>query len=190
MLGDHYMWGKEGYFDQAYHIPLIIRDPRRTADAGRGEVVGEFTEAIDLMPTILEWLGLESAQCDGRSLIPFLRGESPPAWRQEAHWEFDFRDPVDERSGAAFGLGSDQCGLAVFRGRRHKYVHFAALPPLFFDLERTRRAGQSGRGPAYREIRLDRAGRMLSWRMDHAERVLANHIVTTEGLVMRNPMRR
>jgi len=185
------MWGKEGYFDQAYHIPLIIRDPRRMADTGRGAVIGEFTEAIDLMPTILEWLGLDiPAQCDGRPLIPFLRGESPPDWRQEAHWEFDFRDPVDERSEAAFGLGSDQCSLAVLRGRRHKYVHFAAQPPLLFDLERD--PGElinRAEDPAYRDIRLDCAGRMLSWRMAHAERVLANHIVTAEGLVMRKPMR-
>ena len=32
MLGDHWMWGKEGYFHKAYHIPLIVRDPRQVAD--------------------------------------------------------------------------------------------------------------------------------------------------------------
>ena len=28
MLGEHYLWGKEFYFDQSFHLPLIIRDPR------------------------------------------------------------------------------------------------------------------------------------------------------------------
>ena len=192
MLGDHYMWGKEGYFDQAYHIPLIIRDPRRMADPGRGKVIGEFTEAIDLMPTILEWLGLEvPAQCDGRSLMPFLNGEIPQDWRREAHWEYDFRDPVGQMGETAFDLTSDQCNLAVLRGHRYKYVHFAAQPPLLFDLEQDpgeliNRAEE----PAYRDIRLDCAGRMLSWRMAHAERVLANHFVTGKGVIERRPTRR
>src|SRR5262249_35976214 len=65
MLGDHWMWGKEGYFDPAFHIPLIIRDPRASADRSRGRVVDRFTEAVDIMPTILDWLGLDiPAQCD------------------------------------------------------------------------------------------------------------------------------
>ena len=76
MLGDHYMWGKDGYFDPAFHIPLIIRDPRNASDGGRGQIVDEFSESIDIMPTILEWLGAEiPVQCDGRSLLPFLAGE-------------------------------------------------------------------------------------------------------------------
>src|SRR5690606_34083871 len=52
-LFDHYMLGKAGYFDQSAHIPLIIRDPRVQADAGRGRLVSEFTEAVDIMPTVL-----------------------------------------------------------------------------------------------------------------------------------------
>ena len=28
-LGDHHLMGKIGYFDQSYHIPMIIRDPGR-----------------------------------------------------------------------------------------------------------------------------------------------------------------
>src|SRR5690606_7152228 len=83
MLGDHWMWGKDGYFDESFHIPLIIRDPRPEADRSRGRVVEAFTEAVDVMPTILEWLGLEPPpQCDGRSLLPFLEGGTPERWRQ------------------------------------------------------------------------------------------------------------
>src|SRR5262249_34893154 len=38
-LGDHHLLGKLGYFDESFRIPLIIRDPSRSADATRGRVV-------------------------------------------------------------------------------------------------------------------------------------------------------
>ena len=28
----------------------------------------------------------------------------------------------------------DECSIAVVRGKRYKYIHFGALPPLLFDL--------------------------------------------------------
>lgn len=192
MLGDHWMWGKEGYFHKAYHIPLVIRDPRRAADAARGRVVEAFSEAVDLMPTILDWLGLDlPAQCDGRSLLPFLEGESPPGWRQEVHWEYDFRDVVRQGPETALGLASDQCYLAVIRDRDWQYVHFAGLPPLLFDLRadphQTRNLADD---PARQAELLHYARTMLSWRMTHAERVLANTMLTAEGVVERRPGRR
>ena len=82
MLGDHWLWGKHGYFDQAYHIPLIIRDPRMAADDGaRGAWSAEFTEAVDLMPTILDWLGLDAARSVRRPIAAAVprRASPPPA---------------------------------------------------------------------------------------------------------------
>ena len=187
MLGDHYMWGKEGFFDQSFHIPLIIRDPRASADKGRGRVVDEFSESIDIMPTILEWLGLEvPVQCDGRSLSHFIEGSQPEDWRQETHWEYDFRDPVRQRPERAMGLADDQCALTVLRGKRYKYVHFAAQPPLLFDLEKdpgqlVNCAGEA----AYRDVMLDQVSKMLSWRMIHADRTLTSRFITEQGVIER-----
>jgi arylsulfatase A-like enzyme len=192
MLGDHWLWGKDGFFDQAFHIPLVIRDPRPEADEGRGRVVDAFTEAVDVMPTILDWLGREvPAACDGVSLTPFLRGATPGGWREEAHWEFDFRDPVSQKPEQALGLTSDQCTLNVLRGRRYKYVHFTALPPLLFDLERdpgeTRNLADD---PAYTPVALDCARKLLSWRMNHDERTLTGMFLTEEGVFERRGPRR
>ena len=36
--------GKMGFFEQSYHIPCIIADPRPAADASRGSVVEAFSE--------------------------------------------------------------------------------------------------------------------------------------------------
>ena len=49
MMGDHFMLGKGGFFDGSYHIPLIVRDPRRGKTAG--STVDRFTEAVDIFPT-------------------------------------------------------------------------------------------------------------------------------------------
>jgi arylsulfatase A-like enzyme len=190
MLGDHWLWSKEGYHDASYHIPLIIRDPR--PHAARGAIVEEFTEAVDLMPTILDWLGLEvPLQCDGESLLPFLEGNRPAKWRSEAHFEYDFRDIVGQEPETALGLTSDQCQLCVIRDREWKYVHFPALPPLLFNLredpdEFVNRAGD----PACRGVMLAYAQKMLSWRMEQADRTLARTHLTENGPFERKGPRR
>ncbi len=190
-LGDHWQFSKFCYFDQGFHIPLIIRDPRSAASPGRCRQVSAFTEAVDVMPTILDALGVDvPPQCDGESLAPFLAGDQPARWRQEAHFEFDFRYVLDEPGSEALGLTPDQCTLYALRGERYKYVHFAALPPLFFDLpedpaEFVDRAGD----PGYREPMLECARKMLSWRMNHDERLFANTLITPEGVVERRPRR-
>jgi arylsulfatase A-like enzyme len=46
--------------------------------------VGEFALNIDLAPTILELAGAAvPPQVDGRSLVPFLRGQRPSTWRTD-----------------------------------------------------------------------------------------------------------
>ena len=75
-------------------------------------------------------------QCDGYSLSPFLQGQRPKGWRQEAHWEYDFSEIATLEAETELELHSDQCTLNVIRDDKFKYVHFTALPPLFFDLEK------------------------------------------------------
>ena len=69
-MGDHWLMGKGGYFDESYRIPLIVRDPRRAPMRPR-RVVRRFTENVDIMPTMLEAIGAPiPLQCDGLSLAP------------------------------------------------------------------------------------------------------------------------
>lgn len=176
-LGDHWLLGKDGYHDQAFHIPLVVRDPRAAADAGRGRVVEAFTEAVDVMPTILEWIGQPVPHaCDGHALTPFLGGGTPDRWRDSVHWGYDFRDVRGGHFEQALGLAPDQCGLLVHRDRRRKYVHFAGLPPLFFDLEQDPGELEDLAGdPARQAEMLAYAGRLLSWHMAHEDRTLTHY---------------
>lgn len=177
MLGDHWLFGKAGYFDAAFHVPLLVRDP---AGSARGAVVDAFSEHVDLMPTVLDRLGLKvPAACDGMSLGPFLDGATPASWRDAVHWEHDFRDVAAQ----ALGLPSDACSLAVLRGRRWKYVHFAALPPLLFDLQTDPGETRSLAGdPAAAPILATCAADLLSLRMRHADRALSNLSLGPDGV--------
>jgi len=187
-LGDHHLLGKIGYCDESYRIPMIIRDPAAEANASRGSIVEQhFTETIDTMPTILEWLGQRiPRQCDGRSLLPFCHGAPPADWRTEVHYEFDFRDLHYSQPESALGVPMDRCSLAVVRDHDYKYVHFAALPPLFFDLKAD--PGQfvnRAEDPAYAAKVREYAQKMLDWRLGFAERTLTGYRATPEGLQVR-----
>ncbi len=187
LLGDHWLFGKRGYFDQGFHIPLLIRDPASAARAGDGRTVDAFTESVDLMPTMLDWLGLDRPrQCDGASLLPFLEGITPENWRQQVHWEYDFREIGEPGAEQQLGLAMDDCTLNVICDEDYKYVHFTALPPLLFD----RRAdphdfNNLANDPAFAGIMLRYARQMLSWRMRNDERILTGMKVTRNGVVQR-----
>ena len=168
-----------------------MRDPGAAADVGRGRQVDAFTESVDLMPTVLDWLERDTpAQCDGRSLLPFLRGATPLRWRTEAHMELDFRSgPYSGLDAeAALELTPDECQLAIIRGDRWKYVFFAALSPLLFDLHADPGEMHDLSGdPAYREVLIEMAHKMLSWRLIHQEHVLTNLHNGPNGVEDRRP---
>jgi arylsulfatase A-like enzyme len=180
MLGDHFALGKGGFFGGSYHIPLIIREP----GASGGQRVDRFTEAVDLLPTVIDMIGAPPMpHLDGRSLRPWVRGETPATWRGSAHWEFDFRTIAKQKAEAHFGLESRRCNLAVLRGERFKYVHFVGLPPLLFDLaEDPGETRDLSNDPAYRDARLDCAEEMLAWRAEHLDQSLALAELTDDGI--------
>ena len=182
-LGDHFLFGKVGYFDSSYSIPLIIRFPEKDLQPsekfnGSENKIDAFTEAIDVMPTILDWLDAEiPEECDGSSLMPLLNGTVPDNWRTAVHWEYDFREIGTFQSMIEqnFGLSPDQCSLTVFRDKRYKYVHMTSLPPLFFDLqEDPEEFVNRADDPDYRNLVLEYAQKMLSWSMLHRDRTLVN----------------
>lgn len=181
MLGDHWLLGKKGYFAEACHVPLVIRLP----GAAGGASVQGFTEAVDLMPTILEWIGAEPpVRRDGHSLLEFCRGERPQAWRHTTHWECDFGDAGPNTLGGELGLAPHECGFAVARDHRFHYAHFAALPPLLFDLSRDPHCFENrADSPDYAAVALGATRAMLSWRMACSSGPLSHLMATPDGLV-------
>ncbi len=186
LLGDHGLFGKRGYFKEVYHVPLIIKDPMQNIEK-RGHIERAVTESVDIMPTILESLDQPiPRQCDGQSLRPFIQGQQPTNWRNEAHWEYDFREVKNSTLENTLDIEMDDCQLNVISTDEYRYVHFTSLPALFFDL-RNDPAGQCNviDKPEYASKVLEISQRLLSWRMHNDERSLTGYSVSREEVYHR-----
>ncbi|WP_323006191.1 alkaline phosphatase family protein [Pseudorhodobacter sp.] len=184
MLGDHHVWGKQTFYDAAYHTPLIIRDPCQPQ--AHGQRVSAPTESIDIAPTILDWLGQTAPDMmDGHSLMPFLRGESPQEWRDHTFSELDFGDPITPtKAQTALGLGADSANLCILRGPRHTLVHFNAdLPPLLFDHAERGELRDIAAEPAAQQVLLSMTRKLLNHRMRHAGGRFNRVMITPAGAV-------
>jgi len=184
MLGDRHNWGKQTVYDAAYHTPLIIRDPFHTKVHGQGFDIP--TEAIDVTPTILDWLGLTApSSMDGCSLMPFVSGKNPDCWRDYSYSELDIGNPVVPTIWQTeLGLRTSDANLSILRGPRYTLVHFnGGLPPLLFDHEGEGEfrniAGDPGNAPIL--LKMTRA--MLDHRMSNADHTLSTTMITSEGPV-------
>ena len=102
------------------------------------------------------------------------------------HFEYDVRGGWPDPSRPLFGLEIDQAAMCAMRTDVWKYVHFAALPPVLYDLRRdpgeTRNVAAD---PAYAGLLAEATGRMLSWRMRHSDRTLTHLCATPAGLMDR-----
>jgi arylsulfatase A-like enzyme len=133
-LGDHWLGEKELFYDTVQKVPFIVVDPRASADATRGSVEQRFVEGVDVVPTLLETLGLPipSHRVEGRSLAPLLRGEATPEWRSHVYSELDygFREARVLR-----GKTPQQARAFSIRDARWRYVYWLDEPEQLFDLQ-------------------------------------------------------
>jgi len=133
-LGDHWLGEKEMFHDPVVRTPLIIVDPDSRADASRGTRCQALVESVDLAPTFLDVYEGQSMPhvFDGRSLRPFLFGETPPDWREIAISESDysFQDARIELS-----TPSRQAWLRMACDGRWKYIMAEGYRPMLFDMQ-------------------------------------------------------
>ena len=81
-IGDHgaqFSRGKATCYEGGLRIPMIVRWPGRVKP---GTVRNELASTIDLLPTVLEAVGLPAREnLPGRSLLPLASGQDAP-WRE------------------------------------------------------------------------------------------------------------
>jgi arylsulfatase A-like enzyme len=132
-LGDHWLGEKDLFHEPSVKIPMIICDPRAHADATRGTVCDALVESIDLAPTFVEAAGgvIPDHILEGRSLLPWLRGETP-AWRDAVISEYDYSvTPMC----ASLGVSSRDARLFMVFDGRYKLIHAeGGFRPMLFDL--------------------------------------------------------
>ncbi len=92
-LGEHGFYDKRDAFEESIRVPMLAFAPGMIAP---GAKVTQMVQNIDIAPTILSAAGVQppkTANMDGRSFLPLLRGESIP-WRDhilyEYYWEWNF----------------------------------------------------------------------------------------------------
>ena len=129
LFGDHgesltehdIYWDHCGLYEATVHVPMIIRWPGNIPE---GKRINGLVQHADLMPTILEAVGLEKpSKLDGRSLWPLIQGKEEHNHREiylsECAWQ------------AARGI----------RTERYKYIEtydsgpFARPPKELYDLK-------------------------------------------------------
>jgi arylsulfatase A-like enzyme len=92
LLSDHgEEFGEHGEFEhkslhgEVLHVPLVLRFPD-DLPAHRPRHVSQVVRLIDVLPSLLDYLGLPlPSHVEGRSLLPLLRGEpqpEPEVWSQ------------------------------------------------------------------------------------------------------------
>lgn len=169
-LGDHWQGEKELMYEQGVRIPLIVADP--TAMSGAGQVRSELAEAVDIVPTILDALGLPvpTHVCEGRSLMPLVRGGSA-GWQREA--VFSEMDYAIYPTARKLGLGAREARMIMARTARWKLVHFGkALPPQLFDLHNDPMEFEDlGRAPGKQSVRDELYGHLFDWMRNRRNRI-------------------
>jgi arylsulfatase A-like enzyme len=132
-LGDHWMGEKDLFHEQSVKVPLIIYDPRDSANATRGTTCDALVESIDLAATFVDAAGdkVPDHIIEGRSLLPWLRGETPD-WREFVISEYDYSATPQC---VKLGLEPRDARLFMVFDGRYKMMHAeGGFRPMLFDL--------------------------------------------------------
>ncbi|WP_340108206.1 sulfatase-like hydrolase/transferase [Pikeienuella sp. HZG-20] len=178
-LGDHWLGEKDLFHEQSVKVPLIIHDPSPEADRTRGAVCEELVEQIDLAATFIDHYraAVPDHVLEGRSLTPFLRGETPE-WRDFAVSEYDYS--ISPMAGA-LGVAPRDARLFMIADKRWKFIHAeGGFRPMLFDMETDPEEYRDlGDDPEHADIismmyeRLARWARRLSQRTTMSEAAIA-----------------
>lgn len=86
MLGDHYLYRKSVPYEPSVRVPLLIQVPQQYR-IKTGQVISKPVSLEDIMPTILDIVGVQIPDTvEGSSLLPLMR-EEEISWRSFIHIE-------------------------------------------------------------------------------------------------------
>ena len=110
-LGDHGLFDKRFMYEESIRMPFLVRWPASVKPGTRSDALALN---IDFAPTFLDVAGLPmSADMQGRSLLPVLRGRPPSDWRTSMYYRY-YHDPGDHNTRMHYGV----------RTRTHKLIYF------------------------------------------------------------------
>lgn len=92
MLGAHGMREKNVFYEESVHVPFVMRFPEKIKP---NTVVKEPVSHLDLYPTILDFLGVDEQEADGKSLRPLIEGESKKSGESYTIAEWNYRGDTE-----------------------------------------------------------------------------------------------
>jgi arylsulfatase A-like enzyme len=170
LAGDHWLGEKEYFYESVIRVPLIVVDPTAAADATRGTMVDSFAESVDVVPTILEAVGvpLPEERLEGRSLLPVLRGE-PDAGERDA--VFASLDYAYREVRLFLDRAPERCTGMMVRTGRYKFIDWDGFAPQVFDLrEDPYELVDRGADPAYAAMRAEALTMLYDWQRSRKRR--------------------
>ena len=165
-MAEHGLWCKGlPCFEPCYHVPAILRWPAGIADPGRE--VDAFVSLADWAPTFLDMAGIPvERRLAGASLMPFLRGEAPGAWR----------DALFTQSN-----GNELYGIQrSVRTRDWKYVYNGFDYDELYDVQED--PGETinlAEDPAYRPIMRELAARLWRFAYENHDTCINRYIMVS-----------
>lgn len=110
-LGEHGWFDKRWMYEESLRTPLIVRWPDRIEPGTRN---ARFVSNLDLAPTFLDLAGAPvPGDMQGRSLAPFLKGETPDQWRESFYYHY-YEYPGAHSVARHYGV----------RSERYKLIHY------------------------------------------------------------------
>ena len=110
-LGDHGLFDKRFMYEESIRMPFLVRWPDGIAPRTRSDAIALN---VDFAPTFLDVAGLPaSAEMQGRSLLPVLRGRPPTDWRTSMYYRY-YHDPGDHNTRAHYGVRTVAYKLIYF----------------------------------------------------------------------------
>jgi arylsulfatase A-like enzyme len=163
LAGDHWLGEKEYFYESVMRVPLIVVDPSSAADATRGSSQRAFAESVDIVPTVLDALGLPvpDHRVEGRSLIRLLRdGDAAP----DRDAVFGFLDYAYREARQFLKRGPERCTGLMVRTDRYKFIDWDGFEPQLFDLaEDPGELVDRGPDPACAGIRAECGTLLFDW---------------------------
>lgn len=112
-LGEHGWFDKRWIFEESLRTPLVVRWPAKVA---AGSVNRDIVSNLDFAETFLDAAGIQiPSDMQGHSLVPLLKGKTPPDWRQSFYYHY-YEYPQPHRVRPHYGIVTGRYKLVHFYG--------------------------------------------------------------------------
>jgi len=125
MMGDHGLWSKKSFYEQAVGIPLIARLP---GVAEPGSLCDSLCSLVDMAPTFGELAGAPEMDADGESLVPLLKGQANPD-------RVVLSELAEMNGGPRFESVGRMVRYGPWKLWQHQTVDGTVFPPALFNLK-------------------------------------------------------